>query len=77
MGKGIAVVLMLVGVALLGPLAANLASILISGLHDDRNHPPIHRSQRWSSGWSRWSSFLEKLQPSDEDTHGSQIPESD
>ena len=35
MGKGIAVVLMLVGVALLGLLAANLASILIRGLHDE------------------------------------------
>jgi voltage-gated potassium channel len=33
MGKGIAVVLMLVGVGLLGLLAANLASILIRGLH--------------------------------------------
>jgi voltage-gated potassium channel len=72
MGKGIAVVLMLVGVALLGLLAANLASILIRGLHDEPESTTELQIAEMAERLERMEQLLEKLQPSDEGSDDSQ-----
>jgi voltage-gated potassium channel len=77
MGKGIAVVLMLVGVALLGLLAANLASILIRGLHDEPESTTDPQIAGISERLERIEGLLlERRQTSDEGIDDPTIPDS-
>jgi voltage-gated potassium channel len=72
MGKVIAVVLMLVDVALLRLLAANLASIQNRGLRDEPESTTELQIAEMAERLERMEQLLEKLQPSDEGTDDSQ-----